>query len=58
MKRPLTEDEQKALNWWRDKLSLNEQKAFAKEVHGSLWEYVWGSVHYILEVWEKKGRPS
>lgn len=53
-----TNDEKTALDWWHNKLSLNEQKAFAKEVRGSLWEYTWQIPSAICEVWIGKGRPS
>lgn len=49
-----TSEEAQARAWWCDTLSLNEQKAYAKEVLGTLWEYAWESLRYIHEIWLKK----
>jgi hypothetical protein len=60
--RELSADETTARDWWHNKLSLNEQKAFAQEALGTFWHYFWtylyGSPKYIHEIWVKKGRPS
>lgn len=55
MPKELTKEERRALGWWRS-LSLNEQKAYAKEVHGVLWEYTWQITSAIVEVWRAKGQ--
>lgn len=51
--REYTPEEAAAYAWWRS-LSLNEQKAYAKEVLGSLWEYAWSVTSYIVEIFRKK----
>lgn len=43
----------KATEWWRS-LSLNEQKSYAKEVLGVLWEYAWGVPAHVLRIWKAK----
>lgn len=54
MRRPRSTEESKAIEWWKNELSLNQQKTYAQEVRGSLWDYTWQSPSAILEVYKAK----